>query len=81
MVLCLVLPGIAVVGIGLMGLMPGCTGGSSGPASGCYLSGLDLNWLVQLSVVSFVGSFIVVPIGVLFVVLSAVVRALSKGDR
>lgn len=49
-----------------MGLIPGCTGGSGGPASGCYLFGsIDLNWLAQLGVVAFVGSFFTVPAGVL----------------
>lgn len=65
-VLCIGVPALAFVGVGAMGLMPGCTGGSSGPASGCYLFGsIDLNWLVQVGIVATVCSFITVPAGVL----------------
>lgn len=62
-----------------MALMPGCTGGSSGPASGCYLFGVvNLNWLVQLGTFAFVGSFLTVPAGVLVFVVLAIILAFSR---
>lgn len=62
-----------------MALMPGCTGGSSGPASGCYLFGVvNLNWLVQLGTFAFVGSFFAVPAGVLVFVVLAIISAFSR---
>lgn len=79
LLLCLGLPLLAFVGVGSMALMPGCTGGSSGPASGCYLFGfINLNWFVQLGTVAFVGSFLTVPAGVLVLVISAVVAAFTR---
>lgn len=71
-------PILAFVGLGSMALMPGCTGGSSGPASGCYLFGaINLNWLVQLGTVAFVGSFITVPVGFLVFVVLAIIAAVT----
>ena len=79
LLLCAGLPILAFVGVGSMALMPGCTGGSSGPASGCYLFGaINLNWLVQLGTVAFVGSFLSVPVGFLLLVVSAIVAAFTK---
>jgi hypothetical protein len=77
--LCLGFPILAFVGVGSMALMPGCTGGSSGPASGCYLFGIiNLNWLVQLGTVAFVGSFLTVPAGFLVLIVSSVVSAFTR---
>lgn len=79
--LCLVLPAIAFIGIGSMSFMPTCTGGSSGPASGCYLFGtINLNWLVQLGTFAFVGSFLTVPVGVVVLLLAGIVGAFSKQE-
>ena len=62
-----------------MALMPGCTGGSSGPATGCYLFGaINLNWLVQLGTVALVGSFLTVPAGLLVLALSVIVAAFTR---
>jgi hypothetical protein len=78
-------PIAAFVGVGSMALMPGCTGGSSGPASGCYLLGvINLNWLVQLGTIAFVASFFTVPISVLIFVLLGLVSLFtrrSEGNR
>lgn len=72
-------PILAFVGLGSMALMPGCTGGSSGPAAGCYLLGaINLNWLVQLGTVAFVGSFITVPVGFLVFVVLAIIAAVTS---
>jgi hypothetical protein len=62
-----------------MFLMPGCTGGSSGHASGCYFFGLNLNWFVQLGTVAFVGSFITVPIGLVVLLLGTIASWLGGG--
>lgn len=80
LLLCSVLPIVAFVGVGSMALMPGCTGGSSGPASGCYMFGVvNLNWLVQLGTIAFVGSFIAVPAGVLVILMTAILSAFGSG--
>jgi hypothetical protein len=70
--LCMGLPTVVLVGFGAAALMPGCNvGGSGGPASGCYLFGaVNLNWLVDLGLVAFVGSFITVPVGLVILGLS-----------
>lgn len=46
-------------------LMPNCQAGSIGPASGCTLLGLNLNWLMNLFVLAFLGAFFLVPLGLL----------------
>lgn len=70
---------LAFVGVGAMGFMPGCTGGSNGPSSGCYLFGsIDLNWLVQLGIVATVGSFITVPAGALIFGVAMVVSVFTR---
>ena len=61
----LVCPAIAAVGLWSTHFMPSCTGGSSGPASGCLLAGVSFNWLVQLSTPAFLASFVTVPVGAL----------------
>jgi hypothetical protein len=77
-----VLPIVAFVGVGSMALMPGCTGGSSGTASGCYLFGVvNLNWLVQLGTIAFVGSFITVPIGVVVILVAEFFSGSGSGKR
>lgn len=65
LLLSLVFPAIAAVGVWSMPFMPGCTGGSSGPAAGCYLAGISFNWLVQLATVALLASFFTVPLGLL----------------
>ncbi len=77
LMICLALPLLAVIGIGSMQFMPGCIGGSSGPASGCTLFGLNLNWLVQLGTICFVGSFFALPLGLLIVLCGVVMHLLS----
>ena len=80
--LCFGVPIVALLGISSMALMPGCTGGSSGPASGCYLLGMiNLNWFVQLGVVAFVGSFFAIPIGLLLILLGGLVAAFSGNKQ
>jgi hypothetical protein len=83
LLLCIVLPIVAFVGVGSMALMPGCAGGgSSGPASGCYLFGaVNLNWLVDLGTIAFVGSFIAVPAGVLVILVAAIFSAFGSDKK
>jgi hypothetical protein len=63
----LVCPVIVVTGFSLWFLMPHCTAGSSGPADGCTLLGLNLNWFMNLVVLAFLGAFFLVPLGVVIV--------------
>jgi len=76
----LVCPAIAAVGLGLTHFMAGCTGGSSGPASGCLLAGVSLNWLVQLATLAFLASFAAVPVGAL-ITLCGVAMLLLKSHK
>ncbi len=50
-------------------LMPGCQAGSIGPASGCVLLGVNLNWLMNLFVLAFLGAFFLVPLGLVIYAL------------
>jgi len=76
----LVCPAIAAVGLWSTHFMPGCTGGSSGPASGCFLAGVSFNWLVQLSTLAFLASFVTVPVGAL-ITLCGVATLLLKARK
>ena len=50
----------------LSSLIPGCTiGGSGGPAFGCRVLGISIDWLVTFATPAFVFSFFTVPIGLL----------------
>jgi hypothetical protein len=53
---------LLVVGV-LWLFMPNCRAGSIGPATGCTLLGLNLNGLMNLFVLAFVGAFFLVPLG------------------
>ena len=76
----LVFPTIAAVGLWSAHFMPGCTGGSSGPASGCLLAGVSVNWFVQLATLAFLASFVTVPVGAL-VTLSGVAMHFLKARK
>jgi len=61
-----VFPLAFVILAGLSALIPGCVpGGSGGPAYGCFVLGISLNWLINFVTLSFVISFFSVPIGLL----------------
>lgn len=70
----LALPLFAALGYGIWTLMPGCTGGSGGPPSGCVLFGIGLNWLISLTILAFLGSFFSVPLGLLVMAIAAIAR-------
>jgi len=76
----LVCPAIAAVGLWSTHFMPGCTGGSSGPASGCLLAGVSFNWLVQLATLAVLASFVTVPVGAL-ITLCGVATLLLKARK
>ena len=67
----LICPAVLFVGFGLWSQMPHCGAGDSGPAKGCVLLGINLNWLIDLTVLSFVGAFFLVPIGLLTMLIGA----------
>jgi hypothetical protein len=82
LLLCIVCPLIAGAGLWLAQFMPNCIGGSSGPTSGCYLFGVNFNWLVSLATLAFMASFFTVPLGLLFLFCSAVLGLLeSRSDE
>ena len=61
---------LLLAGISL--LIPGCTiGGSGGPAFGCKVLGISLNWLITFATPAFVFSFFAVPIGLLICLIGA----------
>ena len=60
----LICPFILLLAGGLWMFMPGCQAGSIGPASGCTLMGVNLNRLMNLFVLAFIGAFFLVPLGV-----------------
>jgi hypothetical protein len=43
--------------------MPQCQAGSSGPAAGCSLLGINLNWFMNFFVIAFMGVFLLSPVG------------------
>ena len=62
------------VGMGLWQFMPECKVGSGGPAYGCILFGLDISGLMQMLVVlGFLGSFFLVPAGLVFLIIGIIV--------
>jgi hypothetical protein len=61
--LMLICPLIILIGMNAWMLMPGCKAGSIGPASGCILIGINLNWFIDLTILSFIGAFLFVPLG------------------
>ncbi len=67
LIVALLLPIFAGLLLGLVSLMPGCSGGgSSGSAmSGCTLGGVELNGLLRLLMPAIMLSFITVPVGLL----------------
>jgi len=73
----LVCPAIAAAGLWSMHFTPGCTGGSSGPASGCYLVGVNFNWFVQLATLAFLASFFTAPVGALVTLCGVVMLLLN----
>ena len=77
----LVCPAIAAVGLWSTHFMPGCTGGSSGPASGCLLAGVSLNWLVQLATLALLASFVAVPVGALIMLCGVVMLLLKSRNQ
>ena len=81
LVICIACPLLAIIGIGSMHFMPGCIGGSSGPAAGCILFGLNFNWLVQLGTVCFLGTFFAVPLGVLVILCGAAMQWLDGRSK
>ena len=67
--------------VALLGpLMPHCTAGSA-PTSGCEIYGINLNWLVSLSVLALMASFVTVPVGGVTVLIALIVLMTSKGER
>jgi hypothetical protein len=71
-------PLVAAVGLWLSQFMPGCTGGSSGPAAGCYLHGVNFNWFVHLATLAFLGSFFAVPLGLVVTLIGTVMLLLAN---
>ena len=65
-----VCPAILLLAGTLWLFMPNCQAGSIGPASGCTLLGLNLNWLMNLFVLAFMGAFLLVPIGLVLYALA-----------
>ena len=65
----LLCPVIVLIGFSLWYFMPDCKAGSSGPAGGCILLDLNLNWFMNLFVLAFLGTFLLVPVGVLIIVV------------
>jgi hypothetical protein len=81
LLLCLVCPTIAAIGLWSTSFMPGCTGGSSGPASGCVVAGVSFNWFVQLATLAFLASFVTVPVGVLAILSGVAMHFLKARER
>lgn len=77
--------GVPLLGFGgvlTSGLIAGCkVGGSGGPASGCFLFGLNLNWIADSSLVVLVGSMVTIPVGLAMVMLALVGRAIREHRR
>ena len=82
--LILLCPAIAALGLWSAQFMPGCTGGSSGPVSGCLVNGVNFNWFIHLATLAFLASFVTVPVGVLVALAGAtmlILRAREKQKR
>ena len=67
----LLCPAVLFFGLVLGSLMPNCGAVYSGPANGCVLLGINLNWLINLSLLSYVGAFFLVPIGLFIMLIGA----------
>lgn len=68
--LIVLLPLLAILGIGGGDLL-GCEGGgSSGRSHGCS----GMSWIADLGLLAFLGSFFAVPIGVLLLICGLIVR-------
>ncbi len=72
LVVALICPAVMVVGMKLWSHMPRCQAGDTGSASGCILAGINLNWLIDLTVLALPGAFLFVPLGVLLAIVGAV---------
>jgi hypothetical protein len=81
LVLALICPVVSGLGLALSSFMPGCTGGDSGPAAGCILHGVNLNWLIQISILAFMGGFFLVPAGVLVIVIGTLIQFVEAKSR
>ncbi len=67
------LPLFAAVGFAFWLLMPSCTGGSGDAPTGCTLLGINLNWLITLTILAAMGSVIAIPIGIALMLIGALV--------
>ena len=63
--LALVCPAVVLAAFLIWPLMPQCQAGSIGPAAGCSLLGINLNWFMNLFVIAFMGTFLLSPVGLL----------------
>ena len=67
------------IGMVLSQFMPSCKVGSGGPAYGCILAGVDISLLMHyLLVLGLLGSFFLVPAGLLLVAVGGVVSLFGK---
>jgi hypothetical protein len=77
----LICPLMFGVGMTLWRFMPNCKVGSGGPASDCILFGMNIGWLMDLTVtLGFLGSFFMVPIGIILFVLGVVISAYNSRE-
>ena len=78
LILAVIGPAVTVCGLTAHQLM-GCSGGgSSGPASGCHIFGIEFNFFAALAMPAFVISFFSVPLGLLLCILGAISNAFSS---
>ncbi len=75
LIIILLCPLIFGIGAGLSYFMPQCTWAASAPAGGCILLGINLNWLITLATIAFVGSFFAVPFGVVVNIIGIAVKS------
>lgn len=68
LLLALICPAIILVAYLIWPLMPQCQAGSIGPATGCILLGMSLDWFMDLFVIAFLGAFLLVPGGLLLAI-------------
>lgn len=62
------------MGLVLWMFMPACQVGSIGPAAGCTLLGLNLNWFMNGVLIAFLGMFFLVPIGLVINVIGSFLK-------
>ncbi len=79
LIIMLVCPLIFGIGAGLSYFMPQCTWAASAPAGGCILLGINLNWLITLATIAFIGSFFAIPIGLVIKIIGTAVS--SREDK